>query len=79
MILSAIGVALIEREFVKAGLWSVVAALFSAAGIIHAYELTPGGVTSRFGLLAAPEFFVCYLLLGFLFFVVGLYARDREG
>lgn len=78
MILSAIGVALIEREFVRAGLWSVVAALFSATGIIHAYELTPGGVTSRFGLLAAPEFFVCYLLLGFLFFVVGLYARDRR-
>jgi AGZA family xanthine/uracil permease-like MFS transporter len=79
MILSAIGVALIERQFLRAGVWSVVAALFSAAGIIHAYDLTPGGVTSRFGLLAAPEFFVCYLSLGFLFLIVGLYAKNRRG
>ena len=57
MILAAIGVALIERRFRTASLWSLAAALLSAVGIIHAYELTPGGVANRFGLLAAPEFF----------------------
>lgn len=70
MILAAIGVALIEREFIKAALWSLAAALFSAVGIIHAYELTPGGITSRFGVLAAPEFFLTYILLALLFFAV---------
>ena len=57
MILAAIGVALIERKFARAGVWSVVAALLSACGVIHAYLLTAGGITSRFGLMAAPEFF----------------------
>jgi AGZA family xanthine/uracil permease-like MFS transporter len=71
MILSAIGVALIERQFLKAGAWSLVAALLSAVGIIHAYDLTPAGITSRFGLLAAPEFFAAYLLLAVLFWAVG--------
>jgi AGZA family xanthine/uracil permease-like MFS transporter len=78
MILAAIGVALIERQFVKAGIWSLVAALFSAIGIIHAYELTPGGVTSRFGWLAAPEFISAYALLALLFFFVAGLAKKTD-
>jgi AGZA family xanthine/uracil permease-like MFS transporter len=77
MILAAIGVALIERRFRTASLWSLAAALLSAVGIIHAYELTPGGIANRFGFLAAPEFFVGYLLLALLFFAVALYAKQR--
>ena len=75
MILAAIGVALIERQFVKAAGWSLAAALLSAIGIIHAYDLTPGGVTTRFGWLAAPEFFTSYLLLGLLFSLVAVLAK----
>jgi AGZA family xanthine/uracil permease-like MFS transporter len=75
MILAAIGVALIERQFFKAAAWAIAAALLSASGVIHAYELTPGGITSRFGLMAAPEFFVGYVLLAVLFFTVALFAR----
>ena len=56
-------------------LWSVAAALLSAFGIIHAYDLSAGGITSRFGLMAAPEFFVAYLLLAVLFFADRL---DRQ-
>ena len=62
MILAAIGVALIEKKFARAAAWSLAAALFSALGIIHAYELTAGGIASRFGVMAAPEFFLGYLL-----------------
>jgi AGZA family xanthine/uracil permease-like MFS transporter len=76
MILAAVGVALIERDFRRASAWSLAAALLSALGIIHAYELTPGGIANRFGLLAAPEFFMGYMLLAGLFFVVGL-ARKK--
>jgi len=74
MILAAIAVALIERKFLSASVWSLTAALFSALGIIHAYDLTPGGITSRFGVMAAPEFAVAYLLLALLFIAVGLIA-----
>ncbi|MBM4263327.1 MAG: NCS2 family permease [Deltaproteobacteria bacterium] len=75
MILAAIGVALIERQFAKAAAWSIVAALLSATGIIHAYELTAGGIVSRFGWMAAPEFFLAYLLLALLFFCGGLVCK----
>jgi len=78
MILAAMGVALIERQFVKAAGWSVAAALLSALGIIHAYKLTAGGVTSRFGWMAAPDFFLAYLLLAVLFFAVAVLAPESE-
>ena len=78
MILAAIGVALIERRFASAGLWSLAAALFSAVGIIHAYDLTAAGITSRFGIMAAPEFAAAYFLLALLFFAVGVMARREK-
>ena len=53
MIFSAIGVALIENQFQRAGIWALVAALASTLGVIHAYELTPGGIANRFGYFAA--------------------------
>jgi AGZA family xanthine/uracil permease-like MFS transporter len=76
MILAAIGVALIERQFMKASAWALAAALLSALGIIHAYELTGAGMTSRFGMMAAPEFFVAYLLLAALFGAIALLAKN---
>ena len=75
MILAAIGVFLIERQFFRAAFWSLAAALFAAVGIIHAYELTPGGVATRFGFVASPEFTVSYLLLSVLFLAVGWWER----
>jgi AGZA family xanthine/uracil permease-like MFS transporter len=77
MILSAIGVALIERRFAVASLWSMAGAVLSAVGIIHAYNLSPSGIVNRFGFFVAPEFFLGYLLLALLFFAVGLYAKQR--
>jgi AGZA family xanthine/uracil permease-like MFS transporter len=78
MILAALAVALIEHQFAKAGAWSLIAALLSAVGIIHAYEITPGGIVSRFGLLAAGEFVWIYLALALLLFAVALYARKQQ-
>jgi AGZA family xanthine/uracil permease-like MFS transporter len=78
MILAAIGVALIERRFVRAALWSLAAAGLSALGIIHAYDLTAAGVVNRFGLLAAPEFAAGYVMLAVLFFAAGSYAKRSK-
>lgn len=77
MILAAIGVALIERKFTNAAVWALIAAFFSAAGIIHAYSLGPGGISSRFGLLAAPEFVISYSLAAGLFAALALMQRHR--
>jgi AGZA family xanthine/uracil permease-like MFS transporter len=77
-ILAAIGVFLIERQFFRAAFWSLAAAFLAAMGIIHAYELTAGGVATRFGLWAAPEFVAAYLLLFVLFLAVGWWEEKRR-
>jgi AGZA family xanthine/uracil permease-like MFS transporter len=77
MILPAIGVALIDRKFSSAAAWAFTAALLSAFGIIHAYELTPGGIVSRFEFMAAPEFVAGYLLLVMLFLGIAILARKQ--
>jgi AGZA family xanthine/uracil permease-like MFS transporter len=54
-----------------------VAGFLSAVGIIHAYQLTPGGVVSRFGWLAAPEFCLSYLLLALIFFATAFFTNKK--
>ncbi|MBI3450521.1 MAG: NCS2 family permease [Acidobacteria bacterium] len=44
MFIAAIAVFLTERKFVQAALWSLGAAVFSIAGLMHAYTLTPTAV-----------------------------------
>ena len=78
MILAAIGVALIERKFFSAALWAMSAALLSAFGIIHAYELSPAGISSRFAFMAAPDFFIGYSLVALLFAAVAVMAKKRR-
>jgi len=84
MILAAMSVHVIERNYWKASLWSFSAALLSYFGIIHAYTLTaagvtnrfgPAGVTNRFGLGAAGEFAVCYAAVGVLLLMLQLRNR----
>lgn len=67
MVLAAILVFVIEREFLRAAGWTATAAALSAVGLIHAYDLTPSGVQNKFGLAAAPDFALMYgLSAGFL-------------
>ena len=75
MILAAMSVHVIERNYWKASLWSFSAALLSYFGIIHAYTLTMSGVTNRYGLGAAGEFAVCYAAVGVL--LIMLQVRSR--
>lgn len=62
MIFSAILAFSIDRDFRKAACWAIAGAAFSALGLIHAYELTPSGVSNKFGWFAAPQFVFGYLL-----------------
>jgi len=67
MVLAAVLVFVIEREFLRAAGWTAAAAALSAVGLIHAYDLTPSGVQNKFGLAAAPDFALMYgLSAGFL-------------
>lgn len=60
MFWAAFTVALLEKRFQAAAGWMAALAACSWVGLIHAYEITPGGLTSRFALGAAPLFTAAY-------------------
>jgi AGZA family xanthine/uracil permease-like MFS transporter len=66
MILSAMTVALIERQFLRAALWSAIAALLSLVGLMHSFAFTP---TDTVGALGTPGYgwALAYGLVALLF------------
>lgn len=78
MVLSAMMVFVVEREFLKAAIWTVAAAVLSFFGVIHAYVLTPSGVQNRFGPGAARAYALAYLLAALLLVALHIYNRGRE-
>lgn len=79
MILAAVLVYVIEREFLRAAAWTAAAAVLSLVGLIHAYALTSTGVQNVFGLAAAPNFAVMYALAAVLLVGLHLLGPREEG
>lgn len=77
MVLSAMMVFVVEREFMKAAVWTGVASLLSFFGIIHAYLLTPAGVQNNFGFGTSKSFALAYLITAGL--MVLLHRLNRGG
>jgi len=74
----------VQRRFAQAAAWMGVAAVLSAFGVIHAYTLTPAGLTGRIGWWVAPEFAFAYaagaaFLLGCAWFGPKLRAGSEAG
>ncbi|HLO26961.1 MAG TPA: NCS2 family permease, partial [Geobacteraceae bacterium] len=78
MILSAMMVFVVEREFLKAALWTATAAVLSFFGVIHGYVLTPAGVQNRFGIGAARAYALAYLIAALLLVALHYYNRGRK-
>lgn len=63
----------IDRRFKSAALWMLAAAVFSAVGLIHAYDVTPNGVENHFAwFTAAPAFSLAYGMTAVVLWVLGL-------
>ncbi|WP_019868575.1 SulP family inorganic anion transporter [Methylovulum miyakonense] len=65
MILAAMTVAIIERQFAKAALWSGSASLLAAGGLIHSYRWTVSD--TALSLTPAWEWACAYALMGVIF------------
>ena len=65
MILSAITVAVIERQFMRAAAWCLAASALSAVGLLHSYQWTPGDTVLR--LAPAWPWAIAYLVMGACF------------
>ncbi len=76
-LLAAIMVFIVERRFGKAAVCAAIAAVLSAVGLIHAWELDTQGLKVKFGFLAAPEFAVSYAVTAFLFWGMALRQRNE--
>lgn len=65
MILSAMTVAVIERQFMRAAAWCLAAAALSAVGLLHSYQWTPADTVLR--LAPAWPWAIAYLVMGACF------------
>ncbi len=78
MILAAICVFIIEREFLKASLWSLAAALLSFFGVIHAFEFSGNETVSVIGWNAGGSYAFGYFCFAAIFAFFHFRQR-REG
>jgi len=79
MFFAAIAVSLIEKDFLRAALWSLVAAACAWLGLIHAYEITAAGVRPVVGWGVASVYGANYLLFSVVFMILFLWGRWGKG
>jgi AGZA family xanthine/uracil permease-like MFS transporter len=75
--LAAATVAILERRFARAGAWLLAAAGLSAAGLMHAYQFTPGDTAAL--LAPAWPFALGYAAMAALCFAAPLLTEPGEG
>jgi adenine/guanine/hypoxanthine permease len=75
MIWAAALVWMLERQFLRASIWMLVAAALSSFGVIHAYRLTPQGVENHLGWWVAPDFTLTYLAAAIFLLLCHWYAQ----
>jgi AGZA family xanthine/uracil permease-like MFS transporter len=75
MIWAAALVWMLERQFLRASIWMLVAAALSCVGVIHAYRLTPQGIENRLGWWVAPDFTLSYLAAALFLLLCHWYAQ----
>ncbi len=68
MIMAAMTVFIIEREFAKAALWSLLAAALAWVGLMHSYQWSMGDTILHLGWGAGSQWTIGYVLLGILLF-----------
>ncbi len=68
---------MIERRFLRASAWMLVAAVLACFGVIHAFQLTSQGIENHLGWWVAPEFTLSYLAAAGFLVACHAYARNR--
>jgi adenine/guanine/hypoxanthine permease len=77
MIWAATLVWIIERRFLQASAWMLVASVLSCFGVIHAYRLTVQGIENRLGWWVSPEFTLSYLAAALFLLACHWYVQNR--
>ena len=77
MLLAAATVAVIERQFVRAGMWCLAGAAMSLIGLVHSYRFTAGDTVVH--LTPAWPFVISYACMAACFFLARFVTVPAEG
>lgn len=77
MILAAISVFLIERNFLKASLWSLAAAVLSFFGIMHSFRFEGNDTLPVYGWATGWRFAFGYLCFAAIFYLFHIWGRGH--
>ncbi|MFH1754490.1 MAG: NCS2 family permease [Candidatus Latescibacterota bacterium] len=75
MILAAISVFLIERDFLRAAYWSAAGLILAFFGVIHAYQFVGNDVTSNVGVGTGLPYSIGYLAFVAIFALFHWYGK----
>lgn len=77
MVWASISTYLIDKNFKRAAIWSLIGALFSFFGLIHAGEMTPAGGIYHIGIGTGLKWCIGYFLC-FLYFIFMKYFTQNR-
>lgn len=77
MILAAMTVAVIDREFKTAAIWSFVASAVSATGMIHGFTIENGAIVNAYGPATTWPFVLGYAAMGLIFLGAHFFLPDK--
>ena len=75
MILAAISVFLIDRDFLRAAYWSSAGLVLAFFGVIHTYHFIGNDVTSKIGIGEGISFSIGYLAFFLVFILFHIYGK----
>ncbi|MDH4262210.1 MAG: NCS2 family permease [Spirochaetia bacterium] len=78
MILAAMTVAVIDKKFQTAALWTLVASAVSATGMIHGFALKNGAIVNSYGPATTWPFVLGYAAMGVIFLVTHYFLTDKD-
>jgi AGZA family xanthine/uracil permease-like MFS transporter len=78
MILAAVSVFLIERDFLKAASWSIAAAVLAFFGVIHSYAFVGNETVQVYGWAVGSKFAFGYACFAGVFLLFHFWQRDRR-
>ncbi|MCF6158769.1 MAG: NCS2 family permease [wastewater metagenome] len=78
IILAALTVSLIEKNYLAAAAWSFAAALISTTGLMHGYKITNGAIVNAYGPSYTWPFSLGYLSITVIFTAVWLWQRRKS-
>lgn len=78
MVLAALTVSLVEKQYLTAAAWAFTAAVISATGLMHGYRIAKGSVVNAYGPSYTWPFSLGYIIIAFIFTVLWFWQRNRR-